>query len=157
MNTQTNMKDNIFAFLASHPVFFLATSVNNEPRVRAMRLYHADKNGIIFNTSTAKSLHQQLRSNPAVELCFYDDEDGVQVRIRGKALLVEDQMKNEMAQAAPALAAVIRTHDQNQLAVYRVSECTARVWKTDDDFIPKLMSNIELSSIWMAMYNGARL
>jgi hypothetical protein len=41
------------------------------------------------------------------------------------------------------------------LEIYRIVQGTARVWKTDDDFIPKLMSNVALSSIWMARYDGA--
>jgi uncharacterized pyridoxamine 5'-phosphate oxidase family protein len=153
---ETKMSENILSFLNAHPIFFLATSVENQPRVRVMRLYRADRNGIIFNTSSAKSLHRQLQDNPFVELCFYDHEEGVQVRIRGKALPVDDpRVRNEMAQTAPALAPVIHAQVPDRLAIYRISQGTARVWKTDDDFIPKLMSNVELSSIWMAMYDGA--
>ncbi|MBE0535626.1 MAG: pyridoxamine 5'-phosphate oxidase family protein [Phycisphaerae bacterium] len=148
--------NDIFSFLNNHPIFFLATCIDNQPRVRAMRLYSADKNGIIFNTSHAKSLHRQLQNNPAVELCFYDDEDGVQIRIRGTAVLVEDpRIRNGMADAAPALATVIQDEGARGLAIYRISQGTARVWKTDEDYIPKLMTNVELSSIWMAMYDGA--
>jgi len=146
----------VFSFLNNHPVFFLATCVNNQPRVRAMRLYHADKSGIIFNTSNAKSLHRQLQSNPAVEMCFYDDDEGIQVRIRGTARLVGNpKVRNDMAESAAALAAVIQDEGPDGLAIYRISQGTARVWKTDDDFIPRLMSNVALSSIWMAMYDGA--
>lgn len=146
----------IFTFLNSHPVFFLATSLDNQPRVRAMRLYHADTNGIIFNTSRKKSLHHQLQANPAVELCFYDDDEGIQVRIRGKAVPVDDpRIRNEIAESAPALAGIIPNDGPDGLEIYRIVQGTARVWKTDDDFIPKLMSNVALSSIWMAMYDGA--
>jgi hypothetical protein len=60
-----------------------------------------------------------------------------------------------MAESAAALAAVIQDEGPDGLAIYRISQGTARVWKTDDDFIPRLMSNVALSSIWMAMYDGA--
>ena len=66
----------ILQFIKDRPVFYLATCVDNEPRVRVMRLYRADGDGIIFNTSSRKSLHKQLQANPAVELCFYDDREG---------------------------------------------------------------------------------
>ena len=40
-------------------------------------------------------------------------------------------------------------------AIYRLRQGGAKVWKMDEYFQLKLMSNVELSSIWMAMYDGA--
>ena len=146
----------ILQFIKDHPVFYLATCVGNEPRVRVMRLYRADGDGIIFNTSSRKSLHKQLQANPSVELCFYDDCEGMQVRVRGKVHLVEDpKVRNEMVEKNPVLAAVVFRRTEKGLAIYRLRQGMAKVWKMDEYFQLKLMSNVELSSIWMAMYDGA--
>ncbi|MCD6393056.1 MAG: pyridoxamine 5'-phosphate oxidase family protein [Planctomycetes bacterium] len=146
----------ILQFIKDNPVFYLATCIDNEPRVRVMRLYQAGGDGIIFNTSSRKSLHKQLQANPAVELCFYDDREGMQVRIRGKVQLVEDpKVRNEMVENNPVLAAVVFSRTEEGLAIYRLRKGRAKVWKMDEYFQLKLMSNVELSSIWMAMYDGA--
>lgn len=146
----------ILQFIKDHSVFYLATCVDNEPRVRVMRLYRADGGGIIFNTSNRKSLHKQLQTNPAVELCFYDDREGTQVRVRGKVQLVEDpKVRNEMAENNPVMAAIIFSSNEETLAIYRLRQGRAKVWTMDEDFQLKLMSNVELASIWMAMYDGA--
>lgn len=146
----------ILQFIKDNPVFYLATCVDNEPRVRVMRLYQADGDGIIFNTSSRKSLHKQLQANPAVELCFYDDREGMQVRIRGKVHLVEDpKIRNEMVEKNPVLTAIVFSRTEERMEIYRLRQGMAKVWKMDEYFQLKLMSNVELSSVWMAMYDGA--
>ena len=149
-------KEQIFEFINENPVFFLATCEGDKPRVRGMRIYRADENGIIFNTSRNKVLHKQLTMNPAVELCFYNDEDGIQVRISGNVKLIEDsEFKAELIRKNPAMESVILGEGQDNLAVYRLVNGKARVWKIDSDYIPRIMSNFELDSIWMAMNMGA--
>ncbi len=146
----------ILQFINDHPVFYLATCVDNEPRVRVMRLYRANGDGIIFNTSSKKSLHKQLQANPAVELCFYDDREGMQVRIRGKVHLDESpKVRNEMVENNPVLASVVFSDTDDKLVIYRLRQGRAKVWEMDEDFTLKLMSNVKLSSIWMAMYKGS--
>ena len=95
----------IIKFVNENPRFVLATCAGNEPRVRIMELYRADENGLVFNTSNRKSLYGQLRANRAVEMCFYNAEDEIQVRIRGEAEEVVDyELRNEMAEKNPVLA-----------------------------------------------------
>ena len=61
-------KTEIIAFLNANPVFHLATVEGNKPRVRAMYLYQADENVILFHTGKMKDLHKQLTANPNVEM-----------------------------------------------------------------------------------------
>lgn len=149
-------REEIFNFINENPVFYLGTSDNNVPHVRAMRLFSADEHGIVFNTSRSKTLHKHLLENPNVELCFYNDVQGVQVRIRGKAMHVNGtNLKAKVAGKAPVLASAILRDDLNSLEVYNLTEARANVWEMDSDYTPKMMSNAEVSSVWMAMYNGA--
>jgi uncharacterized pyridoxamine 5'-phosphate oxidase family protein len=148
-------KEQIFEFINENPVFFLATCEGNQPRVRAMQLYQVDAKGIIFNTRKSKSLHKQLMTNPSVELCFYNEKDSMQVRIRGKVQLVDDpKFKAEAARKTPAAESIILNEGPDALAVYRLVEGTARVWKISSDYIPRIMGSCQLDSIWMAMHMG---
>ena len=144
-------KEEILEFLNENPEFFLATCEGNEPRVRGMRLYQATKGGFFFNTRKDKSLHRQLMKNPSVELCFYDGAF-TQVRIRGKAKLTEDaQYIKQMCRKSPEMKPFIT---QGRIATYRLTEAKVKVWEMDEDYIPRIMRNVELDSIWMAMYMG---
>src|SRR5512133_1276644 len=87
----------IQAIINTNPVFFLATTEGGEPRVRAMLLYRADDKGILFHTGGMKDVCRQLRANPAVELCFFAQQQMVQVRVRGTARRIDDQqLKQEI-------------------------------------------------------------
>ena len=148
-------KEQIFEFINENPVFFLATCEGNQPRVRAMQVYQADARGIIFNTRKTKSLHKQLMTNPSVELCFYNELDSIQVRIRGKVQLVQDpKFKAEAARKLPAAESIILDEGPNGLAVYRLIEGKARVWKISTEYVPRIMQSFQLDSIWMAMHMG---
>lgn len=146
MNTEE-----IFEFINKNPEFFLATCDGNEPRVRGMRLYQANSGGVFFNTCKDKSLHRQLMNNPSVELCFYDG-DCTQVRVRGKAQLTEDsQYIEQMCQKNPEMRTFIM---QDRIAAYRLTDAKVKVWGMDEDHIPRIMSNFEMDSLWLAMYMG---
>ena len=55
-------------------------------------------------TSTNKELHKQLLDNPAIEMCFYDDVDDLQIRFRGTAELIQDPKTTEqIINESPAL------------------------------------------------------
>ena len=144
-------KIEILEFLNENPEFFLATCEGNEPRGRGMRLYQADQGGLFFNTCKDKSLHKQLMKNPSVELCFYDGCT-TQVRIRGKVQLVEDsQYKEQMCSKNPEMRTFII---QDRIAIYKLTHAKVKVWEMDMEYIPRIMKNAELDSIWMAMYMG---
>jgi uncharacterized pyridoxamine 5'-phosphate oxidase family protein len=145
-------KEQIFKIINDNPVFHLATCENGSPRVRAMRLYRADKNGIIFNTSTTKELHNQLLTNPSVELCFYDDIEEVQIRIRGQVKLLDDPViKNEIVEKMPALKPLIIGEGEKKLAVYHLPKGKVKVWKIDSDYAPRIMAGAEMAGVWMAL------
>jgi uncharacterized pyridoxamine 5'-phosphate oxidase family protein len=97
-------KPEIIEFINANPTCYLATSENNKPHVRGMRLYRADEKGIIFQTSDVKDLYKQLKGNPYVELCFFSNEKNIQIRISGKATFVNDlDLKKEIVAKRPFL------------------------------------------------------
>lgn len=138
-------KEEVFAFLNSNPGFFLATSENNQPHVRGMFLFKADAEGIVFHTSAIKDVCKQILANPLVELCFYDYQKNIQVRVTGKLEAVnDDKMKDEIV-AHPSrkfLQAVIANMGKEifykSFFVFRLSKGTAYTWTFETNLAPKI-------------------
>ncbi len=133
-------RSELFALINRNPAFFLATVEDGEPRVRGMLLYRADERGIIFHTGTIKDLYRQLLANPAVELCFNDWQENVQVRVRGKAVLVNDLRLKEEIVNSPGrefLKPWVEKQGMDMLAVFRVEGCLAHTWSMATNFAAK--------------------
>jgi len=144
-------KNEILRFINNNPVFFLATCQGDEPRVRGMRIYQANDEGIFFNTSKDKNLYRQLKSNPSVEMCFFDG-DCTQIRIRGQAHLAgQEDYKEQMCQKTPQMRDFIM---DGGIAVFRLTQAKAKVWEMGSDYALRVMSNFEMDSLWLAMYMG---
>jgi len=81
-------KKEILAFITANPIGYLGTVDDKAARVRGMDTFRADENGLIFYTSKAKNVFQQMAKNPEVEVCYF--AKGTQVRVRGKIEILED-------------------------------------------------------------------
>lgn len=130
----------LLALINRHPAFFLATVEEGEPRVRGMLLYHADEHGIVFHTGTMKELYRQLLANPAVELCFNDWQQNIQVRVRGKAVLADDPRLKQEIVDSPGRAFLkpwVEQMGMEMLAVFRVEGCRAHAWSMATNFAPR--------------------
>lgn len=151
-------REEVFEFVRTNPVFYLATCEEGQAHVRAMTLFAADEHGIVFNTRQNKAVYQQLLDNPRVEMCFYNPMRGVQIRIRGRAEPVTDRnFKKEIAEKYPVLASLVMRNDEDSLGMFCLTEARAWIWEIEKDFDPTRMTNEEMASVWMALYNGPRL
>ena len=138
-------KQEIFDFLNSNLAFFLATADGDEPRVRAMMLYNASENGIVFHTGPFKEVYQQILKNPNVQLCFYNQQQNLQIRVRGKLELVDDRAFKEEIASHPTRVfmqgwkANCETEEDfyNMFSVFRLSDGIANVWTFESNFKPK--------------------
>jgi pyridoxamine 5'-phosphate oxidase len=133
-------QNELLALINRNPAFFLATVKDGEPRVRGMLLYRADESGIIFHTGAMKDLYRQLRANPAVELCFNDRQENMQVRVRGRAVLVDEPRLKEEIVNSPGrefLKPWVEEMGKDILAVFRVVDCRAHAWNMATNFAPK--------------------
>ena len=54
-------------FSNQNPVCYLATTDGDQPRVRALGFWFADKTGFYFQTSSNKEFTQQLKKNPKTD------------------------------------------------------------------------------------------
>jgi pyridoxamine 5'-phosphate oxidase len=131
-------KEQIIEFINKNPVCFLATSDGQQPRVRGMMTYKADAAGILFNTGRPKDMYKQIAANPRVELCYFSAETNVQVRVTGKAQIVEDMdLKKQIVKERTFLQPIVEKAGFDLLVVFRVIDCEAVVWTFATNMEPK--------------------
>ena len=130
-------KKEILDFLNAHPSFFLATVDGDRPHVRGLILYRADEDGIIFQSGKTKDLYKQILANPEVELCFNDFEERIQIRVSGKAEILDDiDLEQEILSKREHLKKRIE-EEGYVVVVFRVRKGKAVVWTRSIDLKPK--------------------
>lgn len=131
-------REDILAFLNANPVCFLATEDGCTPHVRGMMLYRADEHGIIFHTGKDKDLTLQLTRNPCAELCVYNPEQQIQVRVTGTVDFLDDPaLKQEIIASRPFLKEIADKVGDDQLTIFRVKDGVATVWTMETNLAPK--------------------
>ena len=131
-------KEEVLEFINKNPVFSLATTEGNQPRVRIIMLYRADKDGIIFCTGRQKAVYEQLQANPAVEMCFYNADDGRQVRIKGTVELVDDlELKMQIVEQFTFLKPWVESEGYEVLIPFCLKNGKAVTWTMETNFDPK--------------------
>jgi len=142
-------KKQIFEIINKNPVIYLATVDGNEPRVRAMALYKADGNGIIFHSGPFKDVYRQIQKNANVQMCFYDGEQNIQIRVRGKLEMTDDiklkeEISNHPSRGFMQAWKAGKTLDEfyKMFSVFVLKKGRANVWTFQTNFLPK--EDIEL-------------
>lgn len=131
-------KEEILEFATKNPVCSLATIDGNQPRVRTIMLYKADENGIIFCTGRDKAVNKQLSANPAAELCFYNAEQGLHVRIEGTVEMLDDlELKKKVVEAFSFLKPWVESQGYEVMICYRLKNARAVTWTMETKFDPK--------------------
>lgn len=131
-------KEEILEFVTQNPVFSLATIDGNQPRVRSIMLYKADENGIVFCTGRDKAVHRQLQANPAAELCFYNAEKGLQVRIEGTVEMLDDlELKMQIVEQFTFLKPWVESEGYEILIPFCLKNGKAVVWTMETNAEPK--------------------
>jgi uncharacterized pyridoxamine 5'-phosphate oxidase family protein len=109
-----------------------------------MMLYKADETGIVFHTGSFKDLYKQLIANPNAQMCFYDADSGVQVRVRGALKEVMDtDLKDEISNhPTREFLKELRKNSTvedfyDSIRVFRMENGIANVWTFDANFAPK--------------------
>jgi uncharacterized pyridoxamine 5'-phosphate oxidase family protein len=131
-------KPEIIQFLNDNPTCYLATSDKNKPHVRAMRMVRADEKGLIFQTVDGKDLPKQMKGNPDIEVCFFNADKGIQIRVSGRANELKDiDLKKEIVEKRPFLKELIDKKGFDVMPVFRIVDCVAVVWTMKTNFLPK--------------------
>ena len=128
----------IMEFMNACGTCFLATVERDQPRLRGMMPYRIDENGIIFHTGKMKDIYKQLAKNAKVELCFFDPQKKIQVRVSGTAELLEDlDLKKEIVKKRDFLKPWVEKTGYEPISVFRIKDCVATVWTFETNFSPK--------------------
>lgn len=118
MNYETCIK-----FANENPVSFLASiDDNGQPHVRGFLMWYADKTGFYFHTGTMKTVYKQLRANPKVEICFFNNKQqgGVMMRLTGEVEFINDlNLKKKLLEDRQFLKAWGFTVESPELVIIR--------------------------------------
>jgi pyridoxamine 5'-phosphate oxidase len=127
-------------FANKNPICFLATIEDDQPRVRAIGFWFADKSGFYFQTSTTKNFYRHLKQNPNTEVCFYEHKDlvGTMLRITGKVEFIDDlKLKERALIDRPFLKELGVNAQSGSLILFRIARGEARFWTYENIFKPR--------------------
>ena len=137
-------KEALFEIMNENPAVHLATVENGEPRVRAVFLYSAGEDGIVFHVGKFKEVYRQIAANPSVELCFNDSARGVQIRVRGKLEEITDHAFKDRIANAPGREFLKKWRESGELGdfydkvrVFALKNGRAHAWSMDKNLDPK--------------------
>ena len=119
-------------FATEHPACSLATVDGDQPRVRTFLLWRATENGFYFETFNGKDVHEQLKANPKVEICFFNNESDLEkaktMRLSGEVEFLDDpDLKKQMLQDWPFLQDA-----EPVLELFRIQSGEAFFWTMAD-------------------------
>jgi len=131
-------KTEMMAFMKANPNCCVASVDGDKPHTRVLTMYRVDDNGIILQSDKRKDLYKQVLKNPEVEICFYDTNKYVEVRVSGRMEVVEDlALKKELVEARPFEKPVIEKFGYDTIVVYRLRNGKATAWSFTTDVEPK--------------------
>ena len=124
-------------FANENPVCYIATAEGDQPRVRPFMMWFADENGFYLATLSPKQVSAQLKSNPKVELCFYnnaaDPREAKQMRVTGRVELVDDEgLRKKVSEERASLEQIAGEPIEPLTEVFRIRSGEAHFWTMAD-------------------------
>jgi uncharacterized pyridoxamine 5'-phosphate oxidase family protein len=115
----------------------VATTDGDQPRVRGMLMWYADETGFYFMTFSPKKFSEQLKSNPKVEVCFYNNpaelQNAKQMRVTGEVEFIDDPETLDKAHETRAFLEPLAGQPLRPLTVvFRISSGEAHFWTLMD-------------------------
>lgn len=92
--------DDCCKFIRECGYFFLATSYDNQPKLRPFGMIYSNNKALYIATDKRKNVYSDLITNPQVEIASYNLNTRRWIRIRGRAeaessILIKDEMVND--------------------------------------------------------------
>jgi len=107
----------VFEFLKSCQVYYLATVEGDQPRVRPFGTIDLFEDKLYIQTGKIKNVSKQMQANPKVELCAFNGEQWIRIA----ATAVRDdriEAKAHMLDNYPNLKAMYSAEDDNTEVLY---------------------------------------
>ena len=107
----------VYDFLKSARIYYLATAEGDQPRVRPFGTVDIFEGRLYIQTGKSKSVSKQLQANPKAEICAFDG--GKWLRVSG-TLVRDDRIeaKAHMLDNYPELKAMYSADDDNTEVLY---------------------------------------
>ena len=100
---ETSVADS-YRFIRDCGFFFLATSVNNQPKVRPFGMIYLNHNDLFIATDKRKGVYSDLINNSQLEIASYNLQTRKWIRISGKAEIENSiHTREEMMNLYPVL------------------------------------------------------
>ena len=113
----------VYDFLKKCGTYYLATVEGEQPRVRPFGTVDLFEGKLYLQTGLSKSVAQQLKADPKVELCAFDGARWL--RVAATAVYDDNiEAQKHMLAAYPSLQAMYQPGDGNT-AVYYLKDATA--------------------------------
>lgn len=114
--------DECCKFIQDCGYFFLATSVNNQPRLRPFGMIYSNNANLFFATDKRKQVYSDLVNNPMIEIATYNLHTRKWIRIQGKAELENSNLiKERMIKAYPILEQKYQNETEIFLVIYKLA------------------------------------
>lgn len=129
---QQNMKE-VYDFITECGEYYLATVEDDQPRVRPFGTAVIFENHLYIQTGKRKNVAKQMYANPKVEICAYNKQTGIWLRIA--ATVVPDERivaKQYMLDNYPSLKSIYSATDDNTLVLY-LKDATATFYSFGGD------------------------
>ena len=107
----------IYDFLKSCGIYFIATTEGDQPRVRPFGTIIIFEDKLYIQSGHIKPFAKQVDANPKTEICAFNGKDWIRVA----ATLVEDtriEPKKAMLDAYPSLRGMYDENDDNTAVYY---------------------------------------
>ena len=108
-----------------YPVAWVATTEDDQPRVRPLQMWFADETGFYFHTWRVKNFYREILKNPHVELDFWIPEEngGTVLRVASQVEWVDDPvLKYRSIGERSFLARLGLTAESPDLVLFRISK-----------------------------------
>jgi uncharacterized pyridoxamine 5'-phosphate oxidase family protein len=107
----------IYDFLKKCGTYYLATTENDQPRVRPFGTIDIFDGKLYIQTGKIKDVSKQMASNPKIEICAFNGTEWVRIQ----AIAVDDnrrEAKQHMLDAYPSLKNKYSPDDDNTQVLY---------------------------------------
>lgn len=124
-------------FATENPVCYVATTDGDQPRVRAFLMFFADDTGFYFAMPSPKQVSKQLKKNPKIEVCFYNNpaelQDARQMRVTGEIEFLDDEeLIGRVTQERAFLDQLAGQPLEGLWEVFRIHAGEAHFWTLQD-------------------------
>lgn len=113
--------DDCYKFIRECGYFFLATSTDNNPKLRPMGMIYSNEKALFIATDKRKNVYADLINNPQIELASYNLNSRKWIRIHGKMKVESsNQIKEEMMSVYPMISQEYIDEEEVFLAIFRL-------------------------------------